>query len=216
MATVSPEDFKPNSFKSKEEVKAPAPKEREKLKPVVTKGSVVSTKKPLYQKFAETFIAEDAENVKAWVLTDVLIPGIKHTLLDMLYMFFFGGTNYSRGSNSSYYNYANKSNVSYGHYRYGGVNNDPRQVRDTAPHNGKVDYRHIIVGDINSANAIVDELWHRIDSYGQTSIAELLDLIDETGKYTDNNWGWDDKREIGVRRVNGGYLIDVAEAKPID
>ena len=212
MATVKPENFKSNSFKSREDTQSID--DREKLKPVVNKSAIVSTKKPLYQKFAETFIAEDADNVKNWVLTDVLIPGIKHTLLDMLYMFFFGGTNYSRGSGGSYYNYANKSNVSYGHYRYGGISNEP--VHAPGPSNSKVDYRHIIVGDIQSANAIVDELWHRIDSYGQTSIAELLDLIDETGKYTDNNWGWTDKREIGVRRVNGGYLIDVAEAKPIE
>lgn len=215
MATVNIEEFKPNSFKSKEE---PAhTKERERLKPIVSKSAVVSTKKPLSQKFAETFITEDAANVKSWLISDVVIPGIKNTILDMLNMMFFGGgSTYRRGgSYGSYYNYANKSNVSYGHWSSNQqTRSQPNNM--TAPVDEKIDYRHIVLRDIRDANAIVDELWERIDRYNQVSVAELLDLANLTGKYTDNNWGWTDKREIGVRRIGGGYLIDVAEAKLID
>ena len=211
MATVNPEEFKPNSFKSKE---TPKP-EREHIKPVVSKSAVVSTKKSLSEKFAETFVAEDAANVKTWLVTDVIIPGIKNTILDMLSMMFFGGgSSYTRRS-GSYYNYANKSNVSYGHYAssYG---NRTQPSNQTAPVDEKVDYRHIVLRDIRDANTIVDILHDRIERYGQVSVADLLDAANLTGKYTDNNWGWTDPRDINVRRVPGGYLIDVAEAVLID
>ena len=71
MATVNVEEFKPNSFKSKEP--RPAKVEREHIKPVVSKDAVISTKKSLGEKFAETFVAEDAANVKTWLITDVII-----------------------------------------------------------------------------------------------------------------------------------------------
>lgn len=213
MATVKPEDFKPNSFKSKEPQVEKS--EREHLKPVVSKDAVVTTKKPLSQKFAETFIAEDVGNVKTWLITDVLIPGVKNTILDILNMMFFGGGSSYRRGNGSYYNYANKSNVSYGHYQYGNIRPASSPVSEPMD-NGKVDYRHIVLRTLQDANAVVEEMYYRIDKYNQVSIAELLDLVNETGKYTDNNWGWDNKNDIGVRRINGGYLIDVAEAKLID
>jgi hypothetical protein len=44
----------------------------------------------------------------------------------------------------------------------------------------------------------------------------MLDLMEISGKYTDNNWGWTNKGEIGLKRVNNGYLIDVAEAILLD
>ena len=215
MATVNVEEFKPNSFKSKEP--QPAKQEREHIKPVVSKDAVVSTKKSLGEKFAETFVAEDAANVKTWLITDVIIPGIKNTILDMLSMMFFGGGSaYHRPGNGSYYNYANKSNVSYGHYASSYSNRYPQPSATTAPVDEKVDYRHIVLRDIRDANAIVEMLWSRIDQYHQVSVAELLDAANLTGKYTDNNWGWTDKRDINVRRIAGGYLIDVAEAVLID
>ena len=53
----------------------------------------------------------------------------------------------------------------------------------------------------------------RIEEFDQVSVADMLDLMEMTGKYTDNNWGWTNPNDIGIRRVNNGYLIDVAEAK---
>ena len=50
----------------------------------------------------------------------------------------------------------------------------------------------------------------------QKALKSLLDLVDVPGRYTDNNWGWDDDRDIGIRRVSSGYLIDVAEPKYLD
>lgn len=214
MAEVRLEDIKPNSHKSKEQAsqKQSAPK----VTPVVSKSEVVSTKKSLGQKFADTFIKEDVKDVKAWLVTEVIIPGVKDTILDMLSMMFFGGgSGYRRGRS---YNSYNRENVSYSSYYQSSYNNRRSdRVKERAPvANANVDYRNIILDRRDSAERVIDEMCHRIDEYGQVSIAEMLDLMEISGKYTDNNWGWTDKRDIGLKHVANGWLIDVAEARLLD
>jgi hypothetical protein len=56
----------------------------------------------------------------------------------------------------------------------------------------------------------------RIGEYGQVSIAEMLDFMEITSNFNDNNWGWTRPNDIGIRRLNNGWLIDVAEAEPLE
>lgn len=202
--------LKPNSNKSKEQ-------EREKLTPVVNKSGVVSTKKTFGDKVAEVFIEEDLNEVKSYVLQDVIIPGIKNTILDVMEMLFFGGSRgRARGGNSN-----NREKVSYAsYYKSESSSRSQRQNRDQQRSrvisNEKVDYRHIVLRNRNEAEEVVDKIIRRISEYGSASVADLFDLLDITGSYNDNNWGWTNERDIGIRRVSAGYLIDVAEAQPLD
>lgn len=218
MGEVKLEDIKPNSFKSKEQTKKIVNKTAEKVTPVVTKGSVVSTKKSLAQKFADTFIREDIDDVKTWLITDIIVPGIKDTILDMLGMMFFGGNggSYRRGHGRSGYDREHVSYNTYYRSDYGGRSSRREDRGSRRPSNDKVDYRNIILQRRDDADRVVDEMCRRIDQYGQVSIAEMLDLMEISGKYTDNNWGWTSEKDIGIRRVSNGYLIDVAEAELLD
>lgn len=218
MAEVKLEDIKPNSFKSKEK-KARAVTmgdKHEHVAPVVGKGAVVATKKTLSQKFADTFIKEDVDDVKSWLIQDIIVPGVKDTILDILSMMFFGGGgSYRRGSRRR------GEPVAYDSYyrsEYNGRSSSRRESRGSGRHSSgdKVDYRNIVLQRRDDAERVVEEMCRRIDEYHQVSIAEMLDLMEITGKYTDNNWGWTDPRDIGVRRVSNGYLIDVAEAELLD
>lgn len=214
MAEVKMENIKPNSHKSKEMNKT----DKEKITPVVSKSSVVSTKKPLSQKFAETFLKEDVDDVKMWLISDVIVPGIKNTLLDMLSMMFFGGSGggYNRRSNQNGYTRERVSYNSYYKSDYGSRRG--RDERDSygRPSTDKVDYRNIILQRRDDAEAVINEMHNRIDKYGQVSIADMLEAMEITSKYTDNNWGWTSHNDIGLRRVANGWLIDVAEAELLD
>lgn len=215
MAEVKLEDIKPNSYKSKEQsVKKEAPK----ATPVVSKSAVVSTKKPLTQKFKDAFIAEDVADIKSWFVEDILIPGAKNTVLDMLSMMFFG--NRSSGRNTSY-NFSRRGSQSYGGASYASYYNSQRgSERPANPtrsyHNSKIDYRDIVLERRDDAQKVVDEMRFRIGEYGQVSIAEMLDFMEITSNFNDNNWGWTRPNDIGIRRLNNGWLIDVAEAEPLE
>ena len=62
-------DLKPNSHKYKE--KQAAALEKKKIEKVV-KGSA-KTRKNGVRKFTQTFISEDAKNIKSYVLNDVIL-----------------------------------------------------------------------------------------------------------------------------------------------
>lgn len=187
---------------------------REKLKPMIDKNHLVSTKKPLSKKFKEAFIEKDVEDVKSWFVFEVLIPGVKNAILDMLTMQFFGYTDRrdrgdSRRRNGSKINYSSFS---------GGSSRRERDRRrdDTYRSDEDVDFRHIVLVERIDAENIIEEMRHRIKVYGSVTVADLLDLVGCTGRYTDNNYGWDDDRDIGIRRISSGFLIDVSEPKYLE
>lgn len=222
MADIDVNSLEPNSHKYKAE-KANGgnqdPKSRERVSPIVKRDQVVSTKKPLGKKFAETFMTEDTKDVKSWLLMDVIIPGVKNTILDILSMMFFGevDSRRERGKRRRY----DDDRRDYSSY-YGGSSSSRERRGSRRKENSyydsddRVDFRNIVLRNRDDAEDLIEEMRRRIKSEGSVSVATLLDLVDVPGRYTDNNWGWDDDRNIGIRRVSSGYLIDVAEPKYLD
>jgi hypothetical protein len=215
---IDKDSIKPNSHKYKAEQANEDAAERDKLSPIVKKGGVVSTKKPLGQKFADTFLSEDTDDIKSYVLWDVIIPGIQNTILDVMEMAFFGtssGRNRSRSrrrrdDDRTDYRSSYRSSSSRDRDRSSSNRVRERQRDD------KLDYRNIVLRNRDDTEEVIDEMRRRIRKQGAASIADLFDLIDEPSNYNDNNWGWKDERDIDIRRVSRGYLIDVEEAEYLD
>lgn len=189
---------------------------KQRSSPVVDRDQIVSTKKPLSKKFAEAFMTEDTKDVKTWLLMDVLIPGVKNTVLDVLSMMFFGEMDSRSRRTRRDYN----DRVNYSSYYRGSSSLKDRDSRrrrnnryDSDDH---VDFRNIVLRQRADAEHVIEGMRERIRNNDSASVADLLDLIDVPGRYTDNNWGWDDERDIGIRRVSSGFLIDVAEPKYLD
>lgn len=195
-------ELKPNSHTYKRE------NGRAKLEPVIKKENVVSVKKPLSKKIAETFVSKDSRDIKDWVLFDVVIPGIKNLVLDMMSMMFFGEAR-RRSSSSTRTDYRS----SYRGVEYGTPGRSLSRRRDSREEYAQkeTDYRNIVLRNREDAERIVTELRKRVMEYSAASVADLFDLVALPSQYTDNNWGWCDERDIGIRRVSNGYLIDVAE-----
>lgn len=221
MAKIDIDQLKPNSHAYKEGLEhrkeiATVEKARPKLAPAVKKESIVATKKSLGQKFKEAFISDDSKDVKSYIWGDVIIPTIKNTILDVGEMILFGSTSGRRDRGRR-----DRDRVPYSSYYKSDYNGrrrerDRRDDEDRYRENEKVDYRNIILRDRRDAEDVVNRLRERIDEYEQATVADLFDLIDVSSNYVDNNWGWADPNDIGIRRVSSGYLIDVAEARHLD
>jgi hypothetical protein len=190
-------------------------KEDNHLKPVVTKKDIVTTKPSVWKKFKDSFISEDMQDVQDYIFLDIIVPGIKNAVLDTLERIFFSSSSgrdrdrrdssYGRTSYSSYY----KSE------RNGRRRDRDRRDNDEDRRDKGVDYRNIVVTHREDAEEIVRQMRDYIRDYDSVSVARLLDLIDEPGRYTDNNYGWTDERDINIKRLRNGYLIDVPEAEYI-
>ena len=213
MAKVDMDSIKPNSYKYKEE--AAEKESRDKLDAVVPKDRVVSTKKSLGSKISESFLGENLKEIGRYIFWDLAIPGIKNVILDTLSIMFFGRDSRDRRDDrrdgAPWSNYS-----SYYRGRERSSRNKKRREYSRDDEDRRVDYRNIVLKYRQDAENVVDDLYDRIEHFGMASVADLLDLVGAVGEPTDNNWGWDRKQDIGIKRIPKGFLIDVAPAVYFD
>lgn len=192
-------NYKPNSNKAKEEQKAPS-EERKKLEKVVS-GTVKTKKKSGFSKFLGEVVADNAANIKTYIVKDVLIPAFKKGISDTIDMILYGGTR-KRTTNAS--------RVSYRSYY-----DDPRTRDDGPSRVTSYHYDDIIIDNRGEAEAVLSQLDDAIDTYGMVSVADLYDLVGVSGDYTDNKYGWTNLRNAEVVRTRDGYKLSLPKALPI-
>ncbi len=197
------DSFKPNSHKSKAE--------KEKHVEKVVQGQVQTRKKSPGRKFAETFLSDDIENVKGYLLFDVVVPTIKDTISNVISsgvdMLLFGesrggGSHKDRGPYVSYSSYYNKK--------------EKRQTSERS--RNRHDFRDIILDSRGEAEEVLSNMVDILYDFGEVSVADLYDLCGiSNSNWTDNKYGWTDLSGASVKRARGGgYLIDLPRAEQIN
>nr|DAW72718.1 MAG TPA: hypothetical protein [Caudoviricetes sp.] len=219
MSTIDISEIKPNSFKYKEETEI---KIKEKLKEldlekvegedvgVKTKQIKLVKKKPSwFEKVSRWFISEDVDDIKSYLIFDLIIPGVKDVTFDLVEMMLFGEKSGRRKRGSSKVSYS-------GYYdRKDRRARNRNRNRDREDSNTSTDYKDIVVEERGDAEDIVDRMQDLIDRNGKASIADLLDLVNLPSNFADVDWGWTNPRSISYRRVRDGYKIDVDRVKDI-
>lgn len=201
-------DYKPNSHRFKEEQSdsGTASNAKKEVKKVIN-GTAKVKKKSSLSKVADTFINEDVENVKSYILMDVLVPAAKKAISDIVVngidMILYGEVRDKKSSGSSY--------VSYN--KYSSRDRDDRFYNRT-----RSGYSHddIILDTRREAEEILRNMDGLIETYGVVSVADLYDLAGVSCSYTDNKYGWSNIRNAEIIRVRDGYIIKMPKAMPID
>lgn len=197
------DNYKPNSRLSKR-VEKEGNVNKEKVEKII-KGTVKSKKK---SGLAKLFLSDDAVDVKSYVVFEVLIPGIKAAISDIVTngidMLLYGETSKGRKSSSK------SSRISYRSYYDREDRNRDRYRRNTG-----YSYDDIILETSAEANDVINRLEELIDVYEMASVADLYDLVGISGQYTDNNYGWTDLRSATYSPVRGGYLLKLPRAIPL-
>lgn len=203
------ENYPDNSHSGKEQrQEAPAQAEK-KLEKVVSNG-VKTRKKSDVRKIAGIFVPEDAESVKSYIVMDVVIPGIKNAIADVVSIMLFGdpgrlGRGGGRGG----------SKISYQKY-YRDDRDDRRDYGRPRAAAG-FDYDDILFETRGDADMVLDGIESAIANYGVASVADLYDLAGMTCRsYTANKYGWTDIRNAKVIRVRDGYIIQLPRTIQID
>ena len=198
------DDYKPNSYKYKEQQKAlTADKKIEK----VVKGTVKTRKRNGVTKLKDVFVNEDAKNIKSYIFSDVLVPAIKKLLYDIVNdgasMLLFGNTSSCRKKTIG-------TNVSYRQFYVSKVE-DRRPVSSS-----RFDYDDLIFESRGEAEAALSKMDEVIDAYGTVSVADLYDMCELTAPYTSNKYGWSNIQTAEVARLrDGGYVLKLPRALPI-
>lgn len=192
---------------------SPAPQEKKVEKIVVNK--VTRRKKPLGRKFSETFVGGDAESVWAYVFNDVLVPAAKDMVADAVSqgiekMLFGESRGRSRGATV-----ASAAYTSYNRISTQAKANAPR--RDISPSaRGSHSFDEIILATRAEAQEVIDSLFTLTSDYDVATVADLYEMVGQTGTFTDEKWGWFDMRGSSVTRIKGGYLLNLPRPEYID
>ncbi|MDD6639680.1 MAG: hypothetical protein PUE66_01585 [Erysipelotrichaceae bacterium] len=206
------EEYKSNSYRSKETQKNDNVKpEDRKIEKVVT-GVVKTKKKSKISQAMDNFISEDAKNVKSYVFGEVLIPAIKKAISDIVTdgidIILYGE---ARGRNKR----STADRVSYRSY-YDDRGGRNRMNERQAIMAGSYSYDDIILSTRGEAEDVLSRMDELIETYGLVRVADLYDLVGITGNYTDNKYGWMNIRNAEIIRVRDGYMIKMPRAVPID
>lgn len=200
-------EYPNNSHNARERQNTGDSPPEKRVEKVVT-GAVKARKKSEVKKFAGIFVPEDTNSVKSYILMDVVVPGIKNAIVDVVSIILFGESGRIGGKKSS------GSKVSYQRY-YDDRRDDRRDYNRPRTALG-YEYDDIIIESRGEAELVLDQLEEIISTYGMASVADLYDLVGITGRsYTDNKYGWTDIRNAKVVRVRDGYILQLPRALPI-
>lgn len=179
---------------------------REKRVEKIIQGNVRTRRPSFAKKIRDTFINEDADTIKGYILFDVIVPEIKEVIMETVNIILFGNSRPSgKKKNSSYVSYSSYSSPSY---------NKPRQ---TERRQQISDINDIIFESRGEAEEVLSNLVDIVVDYGAATVADLYDLVGVTGSFTDNKYGWTDLGGVNVHRARGGgYIINLPRAMAID
>ena len=218
------DEYPANSHKVKDVqrdyTKAGKPNEEpEKKIEKVVEGKVVTRKKPLPKRMAESFMGGDLRTVRTYILFDVLLPAAKDTIADVVSqgierMLFGEARSTSRRTGRRPGQYTPYNQYSQYTARSFGKREDRRGLSRTARANH--DFDEIILATKREADEVIGRLFDLIARYESATVADLYELLGIPGNYTDDKWGWTDIRGAGATRVTGGYLLDLPRPEPLD
>lgn len=179
----------------------------------VTKGKV---KKPgLTRRFADSFFAEDIDDIGDYILSNVIIPSIKRVVSQTFNAFLYGKSAGSR-DRGEYRDY-----VSYRNYF-----DDDRPSRRRSPSSGSRRIYHwddIVFEDDEystgreKAEKVLDKMYEDIKEYGLTTVQWLYEYSGNTAPWTSNNYGWTSIKSADIINLGGGeWAIKMPKPMPID
>ena len=201
------EEFKPNSHKYREEQRM-ASEERQRAEKVVS-GKVKTKKKSGAQKLVDRFISDDAENIKTYVSEDIIIPGIKNMIEDIvtkgIRILLRGSVGDRRDSRTP------ASRVSY----------RDCYDRDTRSNNyiranTRYSYEDVIFDNIHDAKEVLSKMDEVVETYKMVSVADLYEFAGINASTTDHKYGWTDIRSARIESTREGYQLRLPKAVPID
>lgn len=215
----TPANYHGNSKKVKDPSVPPIETSEEESKfEAVTKG--VKRKKSVGRRFIEAFTGEDVQSVGQYVLWDVMIPAAKSMILDAvttaIERAMYGDarprSSSSGGYRSGYTSYNRMSKPTSTRYETGWK---PREISRSA--RAAHDFGEILLPDRAAAEEVLTKLTNKIDQYGSATVSDLYSLVDISGNFTDDQWGWFSAAGFNYRHLPGGtYRLELPSPEHLD
>lgn len=203
------EEYKGNSDVSKQKFE-----EREPIKPVT---SNVKVKKE--NSLAKKFFAQDAKSTARGVNDDIVIPGLKNLIVNILkksvdYLFLGRSTNTGNYTNYGSIYPTNSRSITYRNDGgFGMVAPVQAQQRSSIYAVNDMEFE-----ERADAEEVLSRMTEAINRYGMVSVLDFYDLINKSNMSTptDNKYGWKDLSGAKVDRTLSGYRILFPRIIPLE
>lgn len=192
------------------------PAEKKKVERVTT-GAVSSHKKSTGKQLREALIG-DVDEVKGYLLWDVLVPALKDTVVNLIKngaeALFYGNvdnrpSHVKRSGPTSY--------VSYSDYdpskRVGNYGRKP--ANGYSSRRSVYDFDDVSFSSRKDAENVLDGLVSLTMNYGVASVADFRDLAGLPINHTDNKYGWGELSQATVIQTRNGYFIQLPTPEPL-
>lgn len=210
-------DFPPNSRKAQTRFDEPKKLER------VTSAEAQRRKRSLGRQFREAFIGGNARTAADYMITDIVVPAIRDTLVDALQSgienMIYGDTRRPhRRSSAPTTNYSEVGRVN---YQSMSSSVPPRAQPTASPMlsrraRSRQDFDEIVIQSRQEANEVLDRMFDILSRFGSVPVADLYELTGIQSAHTDYKWGWTDLRGAKATKLrSGGYLLDLPEPTPL-
>lgn len=194
------------------------PKQQVKAEPVkpVVKGKTSIKKKGFFRQMADDLIVTDGKTVWQSVRDNVIIPGMKKIILDIIWNSATTALYNTRPTSTPSMNtYSNPSymNTSAPSIYY---NNQRQQPQQMSPQSGNV-YNDILFDDSGDAQAVLNEMQQRVEAYGNVSVADMYSMAGmdiPQGNWILDRWRWTSLLGSSVVPVpSGGYILNLPQPR---
>ena len=198
------DNYKPNSNRYNE-LKAQQSIEEansKKLESVVS-GNVSMRKKTTLKKVADIFFQKDINDVKSYLIMDVLIPEIRDALYNLVMngldmMLYDGKRTRKASSNTMRVNYSAK---------YNNQTSIPESSNSSPRTKSGLNFDDVVFDDGMDAEEVLNQMLNIIEQYDSVSVADFCELAGIPGEYTDRKYGWTSLGAAEVKRISGGGYI---------
>lgn len=193
----------------------PPDAEPRKAERVVT-SEVKSRPKPLGRRLREALLGGDSKSALQYVIGEVIIPHAKDLLSEattqMVERIIFGE---SRGG------YRRPANRTSGYTNYSGISSRNRptssiRVERPVMRRRTQELDELVFETRAEAQAVLEEMYERLEEYGIVSVADLMTMVDKTSTHIDQKWGWDDLHGSQIKMVRDGYLLILPKTTTLD
>jgi hypothetical protein len=211
-------DYQGNPDKKPDKDKKP----EKNIEKVVT-GEVIQKPTGIGRKFKTIFFGGDMKSSVRYVAADVLLPALRDILVDVITSgakrMVYGESFYRRRPTEM------RSRTSYNAIYSNpiDVRSRPMDPRDRArlpdqPHQGRqerFDPGSFVAARREDAERVIERMSDILDMYEVVSLADLLDLLGKISSPIDNKWGWTYLKNVEIRQVREGWLIELPELEAI-
>jgi len=197
-----------NSNKEKKEQK-----EKQKREKIIT-GNVIRKKPSLSRKVSDVFLGDDMDNIKDYIIFDVIIPAIKDTFFDVI----TGGLSMTLFGTTSRKNpklYSNKGNT---YVSYNSIYNSKKETQrpsSISRSRSLYNFDEIILESKAEAEEVLGNMVDLIDDYEIASVGDLYQFLGLPSEFTDQSYGWTNLSSASVRRVREGYILHLPKPELI-